>query len=87
MAPKYMFHYLKVKTDYKEFRTSDGVMESHDWAEKTFDFNTIGMAVGLTLVHKNVQFTPEVSFLRVEDLTQDSFRWSAFPGLGFSVKF
>lgn len=71
MTPKYMYHFLEVRTDHKE----------------EFEFNTFGSGVGFSFANQDIQFMLEVSFLCIEDLQQNSHRWIAFPGMGIYFMF
>lgn len=82
LSPKYIYHHLKVTTDYKD---SSGRTINSD--KKSFDFNTLGASIGCSSTFKRITITPEVSYLRVQDLTNDSYRWIFFPGLGLCLKF
>jgi hypothetical protein len=87
LSPKYMYHRLNVSTDYRQIRESDGEVLVHNTDEETFYFHSYGIAVGFSLVYERVELTPEISFLRVKDLSTDSYRWTFYPGLGIYVKF
>lgn len=87
MSPKYMYSHLKIKADYKEFRKSDDTLVEHNTDEETYDFNTVGVSGGFSFVFKHFEITPEVSYLRVKNLPNDSFEWVLFPGLGIFLKF
>ena len=87
LSPKYTYHRLYISTEYREIRESDGEELVHNAQKKTFDFHTYGVAAGFSFVFKRLELTPEISFLRVNDLPKNSYRWTIYPGLGIFIKF
>jgi hypothetical protein len=85
-SPRYLYHHLTIETDYNEIRKNDGTVVYENSNDRSFKFNTVGMSAGISLMLPNIYIMPELSYLRVKNLAEDTYRWILFPGFGIFVK-